>query len=442
MLALLAGAYHLGAKSFWLDEAVSAEHARLGLAGLVKVIGGEDPNQGLYYVLLSGWARIFGYGEISLRSLTVVLGALSVPGLAVLGTRLFGRSVGLLSGLLLALSPFFVHYEQTARAYALLVVLVTWSSYFFVCELESPARATRVGYVIASTLAFYAHYFAVYVLLVQLLTLIVVKKRAALTREWLIAGGAIAALCTPEVLAARSKGTLAIDWIPQPSIGSVIHVGSSLGGGGLLAGALLVLASYGLLGTLGEPRQWRTGFMTAWLALPIVVDFAFSALVQPLFVSYYLIVVLPALLLLAALGLVRLPTLATRTLVLAVLIALSAFGSPSGTSSRASKISAARRTTFSNTSGLESTVVYYPTYTADGIDYYDQLARFAGPTPISLALGHAPPAALPRIWLVVREINTPPRSLSELEQVIMRRYQRVPLRAGFRNIAVLLYRRR
>ena len=231
VLALLAGAYHLGAKSFWLDEAVSAEHARLGLAGLVKVIGGEDPNQGLDDVLLSGWARIFGYGEISLRSLTVVLGALSVPGLAVLGTRLFGRSVGLLSGLLLALSPFFVHYEQTARAYALLVVLVTWSSYFFVCELESPARATRVGYVIASTLAFYAHYFAVYVLLVQLLTLIVVKKRAALTREWLIAGGAIAALCTPEVLAARSKGTLAIHWIPQPSIGSVIHVGSSLGGG-------------------------------------------------------------------------------------------------------------------------------------------------------------------------------------------------------------------
>ena len=182
--------------------------------------------------------------------------------------------------------------------------------------------------------------------------------------------------------------------------------------------------------------------MTAWLALPIVVDFAFSALVQPLFVSYYLIVVLPALLLLAALGLVRLPTLATRTLVLAVLIALSAFGI----------------TKWYEQPGIEDfrgaayyvfehkrpgdTVVYYPTYTADGIDYYDQLARFAGPTPISLALGHAPPAALPRIWLVVREINTPPRSLSELEQVIMRRYQRVPLRAGFRNIAVLLYRRR
>ena len=73
------------------------------------------------------WRELFGSGKIALRSLTVLLGSLAVPVMVLLGTRLFGRPAGLVAGLLLALSPFLVHYEQTARSYALVVLLVVLS---------------------------------------------------------------------------------------------------------------------------------------------------------------------------------------------------------------------------------------------------------------------------------------------------------------------------
>ena len=177
------------------------------------MITSHDPNMGLYYVLLHFWTRVFGYSEAAVRSMTVVLAGFAVPVMYLLGRRLFGRSAGIVAALLLAMAPFFVQYEQTARSYALVVLLVLLSSYFFVAELERPSRATLVAYVLASVLAVYAHYFAAFVLVVQALTLIAVKRRGAVTATWLSAAVAIVALCIPAAVFAHRAGSSNISWI-------------------------------------------------------------------------------------------------------------------------------------------------------------------------------------------------------------------------------------
>lgn len=238
LLALVVASYRLGAKGLWTDETVSANYARLGARPIANIVAGGDPNMGLYYALLNAWARMFGYSEISLRSLSVLFGGLAVPAVVVFGTRLLGRPAALVSGLLLALSPFFVQYEQTARAYALVVLLVVLSSYFFVCELEKPSRGTRLAYVLVSALAIYAHHFAAYLLLAQVLTLVVVKRHAALSRRWLETGGAIVALCLPAVGAAiRRELTKPFSWVRPPHWSDLIALPSHLARSGLLAGA-------------------------------------------------------------------------------------------------------------------------------------------------------------------------------------------------------------
>jgi mannosyltransferase len=67
-----------------------------------------DPNMGLYYLLLNFWERIFGESEFAVRSLSALFGALSVSALYLLGARLYGPTVGLVAGLLLALDAFIV----------------------------------------------------------------------------------------------------------------------------------------------------------------------------------------------------------------------------------------------------------------------------------------------------------------------------------------------
>src|SRR5580704_16482027 len=77
ILGFALASFRLGTKSMWLDEAVSADHARLGLHGLWTVVSHTDPNMGLYYVLLHFWVRVFGYGEAAVRSMTVVLAGMA-----------------------------------------------------------------------------------------------------------------------------------------------------------------------------------------------------------------------------------------------------------------------------------------------------------------------------------------------------------------------------
>lgn len=447
ILGFALASYRLGTKSMGLDEAVSADHARLGLSGLWTVVSSRDPNMGLYYVLLHYWVRVFGYSEAAVRSMTVVLAGLAVPVTVLLGKRLFGRAAGLVAGLLLALGPFFVQYEQTARSYALVVLLVVLSSYFFVTELEKPSRATRVGYVLASTLAVYTHYFAAYVLLVQLLTLLAVKRRGAFTREWLTAAVAVAILCAPEAVFALRAGPGNISWIREPALSSLVKLPSNLAGGISLAAILVILACYGFVRAVADRQGWQAGFVAAWLVVPVILDFAVSKFVQPLFVTYYLIVVLPAFLLFAAVGVVRLPWRAVGLIVLGLLVVLSALGIRDWyTHPSPEDFRGATRYILENEQ-RDDGIIYYPAGTlagpTSGIAYYEALASTSGPTPVRFQLGRAPLTRPPRIWLVMRDSDVAaagPQRQSQIESSISGEYEQVGAQTDFRNITTILYR--
>ena len=321
------------------------------MSGLWTVITSHDPNMGLYYVLLHFWTRVFGYSEAAVRSMTVVLAGFAVPVMYLLGRRLFGRRAGIIAALLLAMAPFFVQYEQTARSYALVVLLVLLSSYFFVGELEKPSRATLVAYVVASVLAVYAHYFAAFVLLVQALTLIAVRRRGAVTVAWLSAAGAIVALCIPAAVFAHRAGTSNISWIHTPGLGTLFHLPTDLAGSRLLALALGVLACYGFARALADRQGWQAGFVAAWLIVPVILVFAVSRLGRPLFVAYYLIVVLPAFVLLASAGVAKLPRREASWAAAAALWCCRRSASATGTTGRRSRTTGPRRVMCSPTSG-------------------------------------------------------------------------------------------
>jgi mannosyltransferase len=419
----------------WLDEAASVDQARSRLGDLWRVVSGADPNMGLYYVLLHGWMIPFGTGEAAVRSLTAIAAGLGVGIVALLGTRLFGRPAGLAAGLLLALDGFFVHYAQTARSYALLVGLVALSSYLFVVELERPSRASRVGYVLVSAAAVYAHYFAGLVVLAHLVTLLAVRRRGALTREWAATGTALFALCVPAAVFAARAGRGGISWIPQPRLQDLVDLPMQLTGGSRLLGwALLALAAYAVARAVGDRTRWRTGIVAVWLVLPVVVAFSFS-FVQPVFRPYYLLVVLPALMLLAGAGLARLPGRILGVAALGALAFVSADRLSAWYSAPSEEDFRAATSYVLKTARAGDRLAAYPGFALRPIRYYEGRAAVPGPPVVE-----APQTpASGRLWLVMRESNTPPKTERELTAGVARARPPVAGVRRFSGVLVALY---
>jgi uncharacterized membrane protein len=156
--------------SFWFDEANSADIAGEASwsAALVRIKGDVHPPG--YYALLRTWAFLFGNGDFSLRSLSVLFSVLCIPLMFRLGSRFGSKAQGLGAALLFTLSPFQIYYAQEARPYAIFAFLAVWS-FTLLVELSEPGRqstkgAVTLGFVNAALV--YFHYCAALLVAAQL----------------------------------------------------------------------------------------------------------------------------------------------------------------------------------------------------------------------------------------------------------------------------------
>jgi uncharacterized membrane protein len=404
-LTVVLGLLHLRSKSVWIDEAISIQYARDGVGSLAHVVTASDPNMSFYYVLLSAWSRIVGDSALAARSLSVLAGAAAVLALYALGARLFGRWAGLAAALLLAVNAFFVSWTQQARGYSLLVLLVTLSSLFFVRELEEPSRANLIAYVAASVLAVYTHYFATFVLLAQLATLLGVRRRAALEKTWLLAGGAVLLLCAPELaFAVHGRADERIDWLVRPNLRGAKDVAFRLAGSRTLLAIFFCLACFALVLALVRRSFWREGFLATWCALPFAASFAISHW-KPVFLDRYLIVCVPALALLVGGAIAKIPVRALGAVILVAVTVLSAQQIRDwyrhGWTEDWRQLTAAVFAQQRDGDGM----LFEPAASTGAFGYYERHAGVTGPVdlnPHGSALGRPPSG---RVWIVWREMT-------------------------------------
>jgi mannosyltransferase len=309
----------LGSSSLWTDEMWSIGTARLPWRNVLWVVLHKDSNASLYYALLHMWLRL-GSSEASVRFLSVLLGVIAVPVLYLVGNRLLGKPVGLISSLLLTVNKLHISQSQNARTYSLVVLLVTVSSLYFVRGMEQPSRKNWCGYVLASVLAIYAHIFAVLVVAAQLASLVFLRRQDVPWKRLIASVAAIAALASPAgILLVHEPGS-PLAWVHKLSFGALSRLFWSLAGSShyglkaaLVAGIALCLGYFGLIVVFlvrgiqvwracgPSFESWRMGFVFSWLLVPILLTVVVST-VTPVLVDRYLIVCLPALAMVAAKG--------------------------------------------------------------------------------------------------------------------------------------------
>ena len=223
VLALTAGAavlrfYRLGHQGFWFDEANTAQLVHFSVGKMLGQIPHSESTPPLYYCVAWVWARVFGYGEAGLRSLSAVAGVLTVPVAFGAGAKLVSKRTGLIVAALCACNPFLIWYSQEARSYSLLVLFSALTLFSFAYVLERPTPRTVALWVVCSALALATHYYAVVVVAPQAAWLLFRLRNDRAVQ----AGLAVVAVCglalIPLALSQHSTGH--DSWIAQSDLGA------------------------------------------------------------------------------------------------------------------------------------------------------------------------------------------------------------------------------
>ncbi len=317
-------------RSFWLDEVVTVLNIDVNDWKTVLVETSHDNQPPLYNMTAFAWAKLFGYSEIAVRSLSLLYGiaALFTPWLA---RSSLTPDEKLVNFAILCLMSFPIRYAQEARNYSLLLLLSAICLYSFyelnAASRSAASRAARgtgapapgdsasggsapgawaagdraagsAGAVrawvlyLGLTLLAFTHIFGI-MLALCFIAVMFVRARSNLGR---------AGLCVFAVLlTAATLGPLLLGGSAQQAGGNFwIHFGARVVGVEVLklfTPVGIALLTYGLVRWRASSVKIPFDAAMAWSLLPFLLLLAGALAVSlhtPIFMAHYLIGLIPA----------------------------------------------------------------------------------------------------------------------------------------------------
>jgi len=353
---LAIGLYRSNSTSLWTDELFSVTLANKPLPVLMRQLWSENANMSFYYVILGGWLNFLNHlgvthpSEWLIRLPSIVFAAAAVVAAYFVGKRIFGAVVGLVGAALLLLNYVFLMEVAQARAYSLQLFLQLIGWYLFIRILENrdknPGRLA-VAFGVAMALALYADLFTALVILAQLAAFIALVATGSISRARAREAFRPALIATLTLIVAVVPLALDVvthrvanDWIAIPGLREVLTFAGAVAGANPGFGIVLIVGgALGLGIALRRPESeapdrisQRAGvvLLMTWTAVPFILSLGLSQrpLGMHLFLTRYLIVIVPAICILCAAGLYSLSrshlNLARVVLVASVVLAATA----------------------------------------------------------------------------------------------------------------------
>jgi len=132
----------LGSKGLWLDETFSIWLANHSVVDMLHWIVKIDQHPPLYYLLLHYWIALNGDAPDSVRLLSALFGAGTIPIIYLIGKRMSGAVMGLAAAVILAFSPFNIRFAQDTSMYTCLAFNAAMAIYALV-RLLTDSRSVR-----------------------------------------------------------------------------------------------------------------------------------------------------------------------------------------------------------------------------------------------------------------------------------------------------------
>lgn len=212
-------------QSVWFDEAYSVLVAQQSLGELLRLTA-LDTHPPLYYLLLKGWASVFGWDELSLRlsSVLCMILALIIGGLLL--RKMFGAKIAIGGVLTMMLAPLLLRYGFEIRMYASASLVGVAATYALYSAWKARPQKHKVAWLAVYGLLVaagtYLLYYLVFVWIAHVVWLLHMHVKCK--RSW--------KLLVPFVSAYMGASMLFVPWLPtffsQISNGALAPIGRPL----------------------------------------------------------------------------------------------------------------------------------------------------------------------------------------------------------------------
>lgn len=141
----------------------------------------------LYALIINRWVTVFGGSDFALRAFSALVSIISLMVVYFLGNTLFGKRVGLCTGLVQAISPFDIAYAQEARMYSLVVLFSALSVGAFLLLSLRPKSLVSGLFALIYTFATWglinSHYTGLFIWAFEIMVGVIF---ALLRKDWLL----------------------------------------------------------------------------------------------------------------------------------------------------------------------------------------------------------------------------------------------------------------
>ena len=179
--------------SLWLDEIYSmiGSDPNTTFSDVYNYSKNDQPP--LFFFLLHGWLKVFGYTDFAGRAITCTYGVLAIVAIFFLGKEVKNEKLGLFVAFVTTINWYHVDISKELRFYPLVFLLATLSYLFYLRAIKKSRISDFILYAFFTALLLNTHYYGMVVLVSQFiiffLVLIFFKRNLRLIVGSILAGG-------------------------------------------------------------------------------------------------------------------------------------------------------------------------------------------------------------------------------------------------------------
>ena len=327
ILATFLRFYHLGFQSAWLDEIHTLKEAdpNLSLKAFNDVIMEREGIPHLYFLLVRFFSTIFGHTTLVIRLLSAIVGVASVFVIFLIGKEILNKKTGYIAALLMTVNLFHIEHSQEGRSYALMVFFILLATHRMLLFIKDVNFKNTLLLGLFIGLIPNAHPFGLLnVLVIYSFLIYILLTKKNLARIHFFKNGLLTAvifliLFLPVYPIIAKVSDIQSFWIPEATLQGIKNVFTDISGRNdfflyfnLIAFLLLVFITIYIVSKknkTSEDKNTITAFVLVFLWIFIVAGVIIfrSYTGISIILNRYFIGVLPALILLSAIIIAKIP---------------------------------------------------------------------------------------------------------------------------------------